>query len=64
MAAYRVVLNSLTKGAPDVEAVATSPSVTIAKLVKGASYRLTITGRNSLGLGTVYTHTTVIKVAK
>ena len=64
VAAYRVVLNSLTKGAPDVEAVATSPSVTIAKLVKGASYRLTITGRNSLGLGTVYTHTTVIKVAK
>jgi len=64
VAAYRVVLNSLTKGAPDVEVVATSPSATIAKLVKGASYRLAITGRNSLGLGTVYAHTTVIKVAK
>ena len=64
VAAYRVVLDSATKGAPDIEVVATSPSATIAKLVKGASYRLSITGRNSLGLGTVYAHSTVVKVAK
>jgi hypothetical protein len=62
VSAYRVFLDSATKGAPDVELVAAGPSATIAKLVKGASYRLSITGRNSIGLGSVYSYPKVIKM--
>jgi hypothetical protein len=58
------VLKSLTKGAPDVEVASNTATVTIAKLVKGATYRLSITGRNSLGLGSVYSYPKVINVAK
>jgi sugar lactone lactonase YvrE len=64
VAAYRIVLKSLTKGAPDVEVASNTATVTIAKLVKGATYRLSITGRNSLGLGSVYSYPKVINVAK
>jgi hypothetical protein len=64
VAGYRVVLKSLTKGAKDVEVVTTTPTATIARLAKGASYRVTITGRNSLGLGAIYTYPKVIKIAK
>ena len=64
VAGYRIVLKSLTKGVKDVEAVSSTPTATIARLAKGASYRVTITGRNALGLGTAYTYATVIKIAK
>jgi hypothetical protein len=64
VAAYRIVLKSLTKGAPDVEVASNTATVTITKLVKGATYRLSITGRNSLGLGSVYSYPKVINVAK
>jgi len=64
VAGYRVVLKSLTKGAKDVEVVTTTPTATIARLAKGASYRVSITGRNSLGLGAIYTYPKVIKIAK
>jgi hypothetical protein len=64
VAGYRIVLKSLTKGVKDVEVVSSTPTVVVAKLTKGASYRVSITGRNSLGLGAVYNYPTVIKIAK
>ena len=52
---YQVVLDSATRGAPDREISVETTRATVTRLVSGASYRISITARNTLGPGAVFT---------